>query len=104
MPDMVRACCREPASLDPDEGYVQRMTTDFALTGRQQHELRIVMQRYQAEREQVYQHAKFEQLPASLQVELTAAQRRRTDRTRAILNQEQQHRYDMRTRADGSGR
>ncbi len=104
LPSVVKACCPEDASGDLDEQYVQQMTVDFGLSTRQQGDLRIVMQRYKNEEVQVYRNANFDQLPASLQAELTAARRRWTDRIRALLNPEQQPRYDEKARANGSVR
>lgn len=101
LPDLVRAAGRTDGAVDPDEQYVQQMTADFGLTGSQQHQLRIVMQRYKDEELLVYRGAKFDQLPPSLQSELTAARRRWSGRIRALLAPEQQHRFDEKARAAG---
>lgn len=104
LPGVLEACCGEDTVRDPDEDYVRQLAADFDLDSRQRLQLRVVLQRYREEQMEVFRHANFEQLPAPLQAELTAARRRQSDRIYALLNDAQRIRYDERSRAAGSVR
>jgi len=104
IPD-VAAAVRGPSGVaDPDELYVRDMARDFGLSDRQQQELLVVMQRYRDEELQVFRHTNFDELPESLRTELTAARRRRGDRVRAVLDDEQRKLFEDKSRTNGSAR
>lgn len=99
------AAVRGPAEVsDPDELYVRDMARDFGLSTRQQQQLFVVMQRYRDEELQVFRNANFDQLPESLRAELTSARRRRGERIRAMLDDEQRKLFEDRSRTGSSAR
>ncbi len=104
IPDIAAAGRSVPDAADPDAQYVQQMALDFVLSGRQQQALRVVLQRYREEQLQVFRHANFDQLPESLQAELTAARRRQGDRIHELLNDEQRRHFETWSRTNGQAR
>jgi len=103
-PEVAAAWAGDDGPRDPDVDYARKLAADFGLDRSQRLALQVVLERYRREELQVYRHANFEQLPANLQAELTAARRRQADRIYALLDDEQRARYDEWTRAGGSVR
>ena len=95
-PGVVAACRGSAGAGDPDEDYVRRFAADYGLTAAQQRALRIVLQQRVDDELEVY-HSEFEQLPASVRAMLESVRRKASQRTRALLDEQQRLAYDRKT-------
>jgi hypothetical protein len=92
-PSLIEAIRSNEAGVDPDEAWARKFAADFGLTKSQQRQLRMVVRQRRDEEFDVFRSAGPE-LPAAMQAQLSAAQRREQLRVRALLNDEQRSRYD----------
>ncbi len=94
VPSMVSASGGGEGTDDPNEEYVEWMTSEYGLDARQQKVLRVVLERTAQEEFEVFRQANIDQLPESLHAEVIAVRRRQTARVRAMLSAAQQEQFD----------
>lgn len=81
-----------------DKAYVRQIVDDYGLSGAQEASLRLVLQQWRQDEISAFRTADTSMLPDGIQSQLLKAGALLERRTRAILDEDQQARYDLATR------
>lgn len=88
------SCAAEALGSPEDREFLRDLTTRYGLSGKQQHQLRLVLQVDAERRDAISRSLQGTLLPEPQRAEMTALNTATENRIRALLDDEQRARYD----------